>query len=188
MLAQNQSSPQEPLSRTEDASVEIPEFSGPWAAEFTSAFRSSGSELERQVLQDEKITEMEFAEIENRFKSCMTAQKVSFTRFNPGGGFDFSFADGMTSEQANQVADDCAASTGINTVGSLYFQMQRNPQNLDQDTIGAGCLVEKGVAPKGYTASDYKRDAQLRPFPLATNEQATAVVDACERDPLGLLG
>jgi hypothetical protein len=164
----------------------VPSFSGPWAADFTSAYRSASSDFERKALADGSISDSEFAEMENRFKTCLTSHQMTFSGFKPGGGYDFHFGGG-NSGAANQAADKCSASSGLNTVGSLYFGMLRNPQKLDEATIVAACLVKKGAVPAGYSASDYARDTPTESYPFSNKTTGDKSLDECTSDPLDLL-
>lgn len=168
--------------------ISAPDFTGPWADDFTSAYRNATSDFERQALSDETVSDEEFAELEHAFATCLSDKRIGFTRFRPGGGFDFTAAQGMTNGEANHITDDCSASTGVNTVGSLYFQVRQNPENLDGATVMASCLERKHVVPGGYTASDYNRDVPGMSFPFRDAKAGQRALEACGTDPLGLLG
>lgn len=166
----------------------VPSFAGAWASEFTSAYRLTTTDFERLALDDESISDAEFSEMESTFNSCLEDQGLTFESFKPHGGYDFGLTQGITPEQGNRIADECSASSGVNTVGYLYFAMQRNPQNLDEATIMADCLVRSKVAPKGYTGADYLRDAPTMSFPSADGPEGAAALEACAADPLNLFG
>ncbi|GAA2447617.1 hypothetical protein [Agromyces soli] len=166
--------------------MEVPAFSGPWAGEFADAFRQSGSDFEREALRDGSISESEVAEAENLFGNCMKDRGLDFNGFKPGGGFDFGLG-GADPDQANAIADECSVSSGVNTVVSLYFAMQRNPQNQDEAEIIAACLVEERAVPAGYTASDYTRDAPEMAFPFTDKDSGEQALERCSKDPLGMV-
>lgn len=168
-----------------DAST--PTFSGPWADEFLSAFRASKSEFERNVLADGVVTDGEFSEMQDRFAKCLTAHDIQFKGFNAAGGYDFDFGERMSAAEANAAADTCSASSGLDTVGSLFFAMHRNPKNVDEATLMADCLVRKKMVPKGYTAGDYTRDAPEMSFPFTSKDSGIEALNACSTDPLGTL-
>ncbi|GIT79934.1 hypothetical protein LLS1_16030 [Leifsonia sp. LS1] len=165
-----------------------PEFAGPWADEFGSVFRRATTEFERTALADGRISDAEFAEMENRFTTCLTERNVTFGGFKPGGGYEFRPGAGVSSEKANTIADDCSASSGLNTIGYLYFAMQRNPQNLDEARLMAACLVEKKAVPAGYSAADYDRDSPDMTYPFISDSAGDHALDECSADPLGILG
>lgn len=174
-------------SASSSENFSVPEFSGEWAGEFSSAYRKSTSDFERKALLDEKISDAEFAEMETRFQRCLADQQITFSGFKTDGAFDFRFADGFDPDKANAITDSCSASTGVNTIGSLYFAMKRNPQNLNEATIMAACLVKKNAVPQGYSADDYNRDAPEFSFPFSEKNNGQKSYDECSDDPLGLL-
>lgn len=182
---------QETLPQSDgDASTSqtVPGFVGPWADEFTSAYRKATSDFERQVLLDGTVSDDEFSEMEHAFSTCLGDKRIGFTGFKPGGGFDFTAAKGMANDEANRITDDCSATTGVNTVGTLYFQVKQNPENVDGATVMASCLVRMRVVADGYTASDYNRDAPTMSFPFRDETAGQRALETCGTDPLGLLG
>jgi hypothetical protein len=180
--------PSSPLgSHPSDVNISLPEFSGPWAADFTYALRKASSDFERKALSDGTISDAEFAEVEDRFISCLKAGGITSAGFNPDGSLEFGFPPSMGPDKANKISDGCSASSGRDTVGFLYFAMRRNSQNLDEAKIAAACLEKKGVVPRGYDASDYKRDVPDMAFPFSDQDEGQKALEACSDDPLGLL-
>lgn len=159
-----------------------------WADEFAEARRRATTDFERSALADGRISDAEFAEMENAFATCMRDRNVAFGGFGPGGGYEFKPGSGTTTEEANTIADECSATSGLDTIGSLYFAMQRNPQNLDEAAITAACLVKKKVVPASYSGSDYSRDAPAMAFPFNDGARGEKALRECDLDPLGLLG
>lgn len=158
-----------------------------WQSEFEQARRHAMTEFERKALEDGRISDAEFAEMENLFTKCLRDRNVSFGGFGPVGGYGFSPGTGTTTSEANGIADECSASSGLDTVGHLYFAMKRNPQNLDEATITAACLVKKKVVPQAYSASDYARDTPTRAYPFTDAARGEKAMQECDTDPLGLL-
>lgn len=167
--------------------AQMPYFDGPWASELASSYREAATPFERAALADGKILDAEFAEMEAKFSNCLAAHDITFTGFKADGSFDFGFPPSLGSAQANVIQDECSRSSGDNTIGSLYFGMQRNPQNLDEPTIIAACLVSKKVVPRGYDAKDYSRDAADQTWPFSSTKKGDAALADCSADPLGLL-
>lgn len=181
-----------PASQTQTdtggTAVAVPDFSGPWADELAEAYTNATSDFERQALSDGIVTDAEYAEMEERYRACLGRKGIGFTGFNADGSHDFQAAKGMTAEAANKVADDCSATSGVNTVGMIRNFMRSNPQHLDMATIMASCLVKKGVVPRGYGADDYSRDAPAYSFPFLDKDAGRTALTTCSVDPLGLLG
>ncbi|WP_434316147.1 hypothetical protein [Leifsonia sp. P73] len=158
-----------------------------WESEIADAVRHATTDFERNALADGRISDAEFAEMENGFVECLRDRNVTFGGFGPAGGYGFTPGPGTTTAEANGIADECSASSGLDTVGSLYFAMQRNPQNLDEASITAACLVKKKVVPQTYSASDYARDTPTRAYPFTDAARGEKAMEECDTDPLGLL-
>jgi len=171
---------------TESEKNNIPTFTGPWAEEFSYSYGEATTDFERKALSDEKISEAEFAEMEHRLKTCLGAHGITFSRFTSDESFEFTFSSDMGSDRADELADGCSVSSGLDTVGSLFLQVRKNPQNLDWATIMAACLVKKKAVPPEYNASDYLRDEQKKDLPPTQPTENTAI-DDCSADPLDLL-
>jgi len=171
----------------ESGKGDVPSFTGPWAEDFSYMYGKATTDFERKVLVDEKVSDAEFAEMESRFRACLSSYQIIFSGFKPGGGFSFDFPEGMGSEKANKLTDDCSASSGLSTVGSLYFMVQKNPQHLNEATIMVECLAKKQVVPPGYSASDYDRDTPTMSFPFENKDLGKKALEECSADPLGLL-
>lgn len=175
-----------PTGSSADA-VDVPPFDGPYAAEFAAFYADSQSEFARQAIADEEITDAEYAEMEQKFRTCLEGEGVTFSGFEPDGSYEASPLPG--GGDPYEVVKACERESGADTVGALHDIMAQNPQNLDVPTIMAECLVGKGVAPAGYSADDYLADMEGRFSDLAA--LTTEVRDAlttCSSDPLGLAG
>jgi hypothetical protein len=59
--------------------------------------------------------------------------------------------------------------------------MRRNAGNADEWTIMADCLVRTGLAPEGYSAEDYGRDAPADTLPFDKDDPRFG---QCIADPL----
>lgn len=158
-----------------------------WESEIADAVRHATTDFERNALADGRISDAEFAEMENGFVACLRDRNVTFSGFGPAGGYGFTPGPGTTTAEANGIADECSASSGLDTVGSLYFAMQRNPENLDEASITAACLVKKKVVPQTYSASDFARDTPTRVYPFTDAARGEKAMEECDTDPLGLL-
>ena len=158
-----------------------------WADEFEDARRRATTDFERKALEDDRISDAEFAEMENAFTTCMRDRNVTFEGFKPHGGYGFRPGKGTTTAEANGIADDCSKFSGLDTVGQMYFWVKRNPQRLDEDAIAAACLVKKKVVPPTYSAADVARDTYGRTYPFSDKARGEQALEECSSDPLGLL-
>ena len=163
----------------------VPSFEGPYAAEFEEYYRSTESDFARRVLADGQITDAEYAEMEERFRSCLAEDGITFGGFRPDGGYTTSLApNGGDTYAMIQV---CSKSSGEDTVGALYSIMRTNPENLDGATIMAECLVKKGVVPPGYDANAYSQHMEgLSDGPSSLPPDLYDALMSCSDDPLGL--
>lgn len=157
----------------------VPQFSGPWASAFAQEYRSTTSSLAHSVLADGQITDEEYAEVASDFVSCMKAKgfDVQLT-----GREDGTFAVTNSADQKAQQPALTACDTAFGVVGELKAEMARDPQNLDENTIVAACLVKAGVVPKSYTAAKYASELETQTFSFNLD---AAAVRTCLQNPLG---
>lgn len=170
------------------AGAEAPakEFSGAWADEFATAFDETNSEFVRAVLADGAISDQEFAEMRDRYSTCLAEVDIEFSSFAPDGSSEISFPPSMSSEAAHEKMGECSRSSGEYPIGALFAWMQRNPDHRDEDTIMAECLVrERAVAP-GYGATEYAADTPSGTWPFPDEARGREALETCAADPLGL--
>lgn len=163
-------------------------FTGPWAVEFESAYVAAASEFVRIVLQDEQITDEEVAEARERFVACLAGVGYEATGFQPDGSFDLTPPQGASESTVREVHDRCSDESGESAIGSLHSWLRRNPENLDESTILAACLVRAGVVDVGYSAEQYRHDWESESGPLDPDGPGAAAFRLCNADPLDILG
>lgn len=162
----------------------MPKFSGPWAEEFRTRYSLAPNPEIQSFLADEQITEIEMQVVTENFRNCMQGNQLTFTNFDVGGGFDFGFPENMGANKANEIADMCSSSSGVNAIIHLYYQLRSNPTNKDRSEEIVSCIIRAGIVPSNFSVKDY------RTYPiteLALVDEATAVsaVQFCEADPSG---
>ncbi|WP_159806695.1 hypothetical protein [Cellulomonas citrea] len=160
--------------------AEIPAFSGTWAAEFERAYRASTSDLQRQVLRDGRVTDQEMVALQDDFRSCLESQGFTGVTFDDKGGFQFKASDASDDTAVNSQVTACQDNS-LGQVSTLFYSMQRNPANEDELEIMAACLVRQGLAPAGYSAEDYGRDAPAGAFPFDSGDPRFGI---CVSNPL----
>lgn len=170
-----------------ESAIAAPHYSGPWAEGFASAYRDAHSDFERKVLEDGKISDAEFDEMQNKLKTCLNEQGIDFTTIKSDGSFGFKLAPNMASSTGNKIVDECDATSGFNTIGFLYLGMQRNPQNLPDNAIIARCLVKNKAVPPNFSTQDYDRDAPNSSFPFLDKKKGPGILAKCSTDPLDIL-
>ncbi len=164
-----------------------PVFSGPYAAEFASAYADASSEFVRDVLRDEQITDAELAETRERFIACFAGVGYEATDFQPDGAFSLTPPPGASQSAVSDVHDRCSDQSGESSVGALHAWLRRNPENLDGSTIMAACLVRAGAVDPGYTAEQYRRDWEADTGPMDPDGPGDAAFRLCNADPLDIL-
>lgn len=162
----------------------MPSFSGPWAEEFRTRYSLAPTPEIQSFLADEQISEIEMQAVTEKFRNCMQGNQLTFTSFDVGGGFDFGFPETMGASTANEIADRCSSTSGVNAIIHLYYQLRSNPTNKDRSEEIVSCIIRAGIVPSNFSVKDY------RTYPiteLALVDEATAVtaVQFCEADPSG---
>ncbi|WP_156027478.1 hypothetical protein [Mycetocola saprophilus] len=160
----------------------VPEFSGPWADGFRSGYENATSEIERKILATGKITEQQLVESREPLITCLASRDVTITFDSTGGSTLTSKRAPQPSAERTRIYNECVDSTGTE-VDFLYWQMKRNPDNLDEFTIVAKCLVDKKKVDPGYRAKDYGRDFSANAFPFSATDVEAG---ECQSNPLGV--
>jgi hypothetical protein len=167
-----------------DAPQGTPAFEGPWAAEFLEYYSQAQSDFERGALQDGKISDQEYAEMETRMSDCLEAHEIQFSGFNAEGGYGIDFPQSMGSERANELTEECSRTSGEWSIGALYHFTQQNPENVDWSTAIAACLVSREVVAPDYTSEDWLRESAAEKYSFIVDEASgEAAVADCNRDP-----
>jgi hypothetical protein len=155
-------------------SGEVPAFTGPWAAAFTQAYKSTSDGLSHRILSKGAITDADYAEVSSVFVKCMKDKGVTATVDGPAG-------EASTSDTPNvmEAMNVCDAIFGV--VAGLHGQIVRNPQNLDENLIVAACLVRVGLVPASYTANSYAEELKTQKFSYDIDSPKFS---GCTRSPL----
>lgn len=167
------------------ASTDVPNFGGPWAAEFAQAYAATDNQWVRGAVEDGTISDQEYSEMVERLRSCLADVGITMTVVD--NSYRWDIPDGSTAREANDHFDACSHSVGETYIGWLYFGVRRNPDHRDESALIATCLVQKSAVPEGYDAKDYERDSEKQTFPFTDPETGKSQLVACSEDPLGLL-
>jgi hypothetical protein len=158
---------------------EVPQFVGPWAADLTDLYASSKSDLEREVLADEVITEEEFLALEDWYVGCMAGQGLTVTVEELG--YDLG-----TDDQGVILAAEGVCKTDTLSVA---LDMRSNPDNLPWNEIVPDCLIRHGAVDPSFTREEYW--ANMTAVPMSDEWIGFLPTDefqACMNDPMDLLG
>lgn len=178
-----ESSPGQSVPVGTDGGRAAPTFTGPWADALTEAYLTSQTDGQRSMLADGVVTDAEYAEVRSQFAACMADIGIVFT-FGPYGTMSSESSDGAPEGRAFEEAYvDCSSRT-MSGIDWIYEIMQRNPENLDEPTILAACLVRVGLVPASYTAAQYTLDFENGTLPFSDTHPDASM---CSFDPLQLL-
>lgn len=161
-------------------------MTGPWAKEFATAYENAGSDFARQILSDGQITDHEVVEMRNKFTQCLSGHGFTEIEFEEDGAFTLKPPEKGERRTHEKQVEGCSIAAGEDVVGALASGVRRNPENLDENTIIAACLVRKGVVAKDYSAEDYARDAARDHYAYQDPVAGPDALLACDADPLGL--
>lgn len=160
----------------------VPDFSGPFAAEYAEARSEADSDFMRAIVEDEKVSEDEWTQVESRVTSCFTEAGARFEGHDEDGGYAASKNE-LSSERMNEVMAACEISSGEHPIGYLWFSAQKNPQHLPWESIISECLIRNGVVAPGYTAQDFLEDNPTMSFPYLDPNTGPERFLACNNDP-----
>ncbi|MDR1033760.1 MAG: hypothetical protein LBL41_03205 [Bifidobacteriaceae bacterium] len=121
----------------------------PYAEEFAEAREKATSDIQREILADDKITDAEIEEVVASFKACLNEHGISFSmdsRYNPS----------FSGEHDTDVEIKCTESTVGDYLTELYFKIKYNPTKVEENALYASCLVRRGLVPDDFTAEDFK--------------------------------
>lgn len=145
-----------------------------WSTVIKETAHEASSDFERKVLDDGRITDAEYSELQARVVDCLAGLGLK-AGFDPDGSLTY------TATRAAPVERDriqkCSADNGIRTI-TLRDAMIRNPSNLDEGTIMVECLRRVGLVDSTYTAEMYDRGDDLERI------SASSLFDSCDADPL----
>lgn len=161
------------------AGEEPPNFDGPYADQLDSAYRTSGTSLQREVLEDGNVTELEYRRVMDDFDSCLTGFGFREFSYTLEGEFEQLPPEGMPTEDALAVHQACLKAK-VGDVDALFTQMRSNPQNVETAELMSECYVRVGVVPPDYSAEDYVRDGMSGTMPFDDQDPK---VRACDSDP-----
>lgn len=159
----------------------VPNFAGPWAAEFNLAYRSTTDTLAHKILAKESISKADYAQVSHAYTSCMTHHGFTATVTGPGGQGSISAKAGKSLDQSAVNAAISTCDQGFAQVSALNYQILRNPQHLNENDIMAACLVRETLVPATYTAADYAADLVTQKFPFKID---SAAANSCISAPL----
>ncbi|WP_309135537.1 hypothetical protein [Cellulomonas sp.] len=167
-----------------------PDLPAVYAAEFDRVLAGDPSDLEREVLEDRRITDAEYATARDAFRQCAEDAHYEVT-FLEGGGFDIGPGPQVqdahgSDEEALAAMDAVVAGCEDGTtasIGYLYEAMRSNPEGSTGVQVIRACFAEKGV-PDGDGLSEEQLTQLLHDESYVPSSDAAR---ACVVDPTGQL-
>ncbi|GAA3224642.1 hypothetical protein GCM10010488_27150 [Oerskovia jenensis] len=152
---------------------------GLYASEFKQAREAATTDLERDILADDQITDAEYQEVRERLKSCVAGRGFELELLADGGtSIPYSQGDEAALDTAIQ---ECEANTVVN-IESLYWDMRKNPEKVDLDEASAECLRKAGLVGAEFDGKEFDET-----FSNPQYDTGDPRVSKCINDPLAQL-
>lgn len=158
---------------------EVPKFTGPYDSQLTEAYAKSTSALQRQVLEDGEITEVEYHTVMSDYHSCLKNFGFRDLEYELDGTSSVLPAEGMSQEDTIASSDACLDAK-VGEVQRLFATMWQNPEAKDGAVLMTECYKRTGLVPQDYTIDGYLRDAHKDNMPFDDHDPR---VQACDDDP-----
>lgn len=158
------------------------DFSGPFASDYAEAWVGSESDFVRLVIEDEKISEQEWAAVERRMAACFSSKGATFEGYTRDGGYEAQ-GNSLSVDRLSEVMGECERFTGEAWLGFLWFWPQKNPHNLPIEEIVSECLIRNGIVAPDYTPEDFLRDNPTLSFPYLRSGEGERGALECNADP-----
>ena len=179
----------EPAS-SDSATAGVPEFSGPYAEEFRTRYSEASSEVVREVLRDEVISEAEAQAILEEFRTCLAAQGITLDSYDDDGVAMTGDPSKIKNSDLNARAEECSRSSHEADVLTLYQVIKRDPEKAFTLDAVVACYIRAELVPSTYSVEDYKNSrglSDLYPGDMLAEPSGQATLDkiqACDADPL----
>jgi len=167
-------------SPSPSSQAKMPEFTGPFAAEYREAWDRSTNESVKRIVEDEVISEQEWSQVMQSLKTCLEAEGITVTEYREDGSYDALVGD-LHGEAANEELGRCEIASGEAWLGYLYRSQTDNPQNIPEPELMADCLKRNSAVAPSYTAEQYAEDVEDVSFPYVDAE-GPAIFESCNVD------
>jgi len=133
--------------------------SNPYSAQIKAAAGTTSSEYVRQILADGEISRGELSDAEARVVACLGALGIEASYVTNDWGIDNLTVVGGLSTAVSDEVTECQTQW-MGPIDQLFWDQYVNPMNQDMNGLIAACLVRKGLAPAGFSGSDYANVAR----------------------------
>lgn len=152
-----------------------------WADEMQQEFQKATSPAVKAALEDGRISDQEYAEMKERYSTCLSGAGITLTHYGFEGG-SYTPASSMSNDEAHKVETGCSDESGEWPIAMFYVQMRVNPSHKDMASAIVDCFKRNDLVGSGYGVKDY------RAGDLPTDGAKTTAIATCNLDPDGLLG
>lgn len=122
----------------------------PYASQFEQARSQSTTDFQREVLDDDVITDEEFREVRQHYIDCLADAGIRAEALADGS---YNMPDGITGSNAD--ADMACARKTVIPVEALYYAIRTNPGNEDFSALIVECLQKQGIVDDAFTKDDW---------------------------------
>ncbi len=144
----------------------------PWADLIKSTYDNARTPAEREALADGTISDTEYAYFQQLIVTCLKKIGVTAT-WSADHSLEYVRPDSVSNSAVNK----CNKDNGLDLI-VLRDAMNRNPQQLDENTILVDCLKRVKAVDPGYTASMLANGVDVDSFINSSQ------FDKCNADPL----
>ncbi len=170
----------EPDDRGGEGSGAPPTFTGAFATEYLEAWNASRSQVVRQILIDESISDQEWSQVRKDLEECLRGQGIELTAYNADGSYAVEVGE-MDGDAANEAMGRCEEDSGEAWLGYLYRAQTSNPRNIPATELLTECLVRNRAVPPSYDETQYLEDAPDLDFPFIDPE-GFQIFESCTAD------
>lgn len=135
----------------------VPVFAGPFGGLLENAYRQSTSDLQRTILDDGQITELEIAALRDDVVRCLQDAGVESPSYQTDGSLSAHTPQGWADDDLHSVVGGCQEQS-LGQVDIVYLAMQRDPGNLGEAARMVPCLQEAGLVEPSFSSEDYVRE------------------------------
>lgn len=141
----------------QSASLVVPNFTGPYTDLMSEYYVKSESSFFREVISDERVTDEEYREAQERAKKCLVDLGFTGIAYFLDGGSRVDDRTDISDEEETALHDRCEWITGFGETEIWYGMLRRNPDNVDWPAAERDCLVRAGLLAEGTTVEEMNR-------------------------------
>lgn len=132
------------------------EHDDPYASEFESARASTDDPTLLKILQDDEITDAEYAQVQQLEVDCDAEYGLkAWPHENGDGGMTIQDTTNLPQEQFDKITQGCTSSF-TRIIDPLYWGVRQNPDHRDPAAVILECLKKFHVVDGSMTVDQFK--------------------------------